>query len=91
MIIKYFEDDHWWVTSANRLDRWPQAMELTVDDPLITVETLMQVWESDLEGENYHSMTDIPTKLVATLTARGVDQATIKLVLWDIIDSGGWV
>lgn len=97
MMLKYREDvngnpgaGEWFVTSG-RLKDYPGAEALTVDDPLVTIIALVDTWQSKLEGANYHSMMDVPSNLVDTLTKHGVAEDTIKRVLWDIIDSGGWM
>lgn len=90
-IIKYREEDTWFVTAASDPKEWPEGTILTIDDPLITIESLLQIWEMDLEGGNYHSMTSMPGNLVMLLRKHAVDEEIIKRVLWDIIDSGGWM
>ena len=91
MIIKFREGSQWFVTDGDPKDYKPDGQEIAIDDPLVTIEALVQIWEMKLEGENYHSMSSVPSHLVEVLIKHGVPESTVKQVLWDIIDSGGWM
>jgi hypothetical protein len=86
-----FPDDGLWRLGAGDRHYYPGAEDVSPDDPLVTIDALVDLWEMHLEGANYHSMMPIPEHLVATLRARAVPDETIKLVLWDIIGAGGWM
>jgi hypothetical protein len=65
---------------------------LTVDDERVSVDDLIGIWEQRLEGENYHSMMSIPGSFVGLMRTHDVPDATIKKMLWSIIDSeNGWI
>lgn len=91
MIIKYFEDGNWWITSTNKLDYYKGAVKITGDDPLVTTVSLLELWESELENANYHSMMDMPASLVAVLRKHDIADDKIKALLWDIVSAGAWI
>lgn len=91
MIIKYQEGDEVFITSTNHINHYHLAQEITIDDPLVTIRSLIEIWEQDLEGANYHAMMDIPETFAILLDKHGVGPETIKKCLWDIIESGGWI
>lgn len=92
MIVKYREEGQWYLSSVSKLEGWPEAVELKLDDPLVTVDALVQAWESDLEGANYHSMMDVPRNLANVLGFVGCTEAQVKEALWEILTTqGGWI
>jgi hypothetical protein len=91
MIIKYQEENDWHLTVAYSLTDWPDGTEIDVNDPLITVDSLLELWHVELEAANYHSMSDVPQSLIKVLRDERVDENTIKHVLWKILDCGGWI
>lgn len=91
MIFKYQEEGQWFVGHSSRPDRYKGWEPVTVDDPLVTVLRLIELWESLLEGENFHSMMHIPETLVMTLRRAHLTEEQLKLVLWDIVNNGGLI
>jgi hypothetical protein len=91
MIVKFMDNDHWYLTATAHPDDWADATPVTIDDPFVTVERLADVLAHDLEAANLHNMVTIPAQLVAIMQANGVTDATIKRVLWDVLESGGWL
>lgn len=85
------ECGEWHLTTGNP-KYYKDHVVVEADDPLITIDALVQVWEQDLEAENHHSQMSMPENLVETLRRANVADDTIKRVLWDIIESqGGWM
>lgn len=91
MIFKYREGDAWYISQSSRPERYTDHQVITLDDPLVTVDALVSLWEQHLEGENYHSMMHVPEMLVTTLRKCGVHNEMITAILWDIIESGGFI
>ena len=87
-MVKYEEDGQMFLSSDSRQRN---AVEIGVDDPLVTIQALVALWSMDLEGGNYHSMMDVPENLVTVLRKHEVSDETIKKVLFDIVDGGGWM
>jgi hypothetical protein len=91
VIIKFFEDGQWFITRTRHPEDYSQNQEITIDDTLVTIDTLIQIWEQDLEGGNYHSMMRVPSSLVTVLRTHAASDDLIKRTLWDIIEAGGWM
>jgi hypothetical protein len=97
--VKFYKfqevDGKWFVTLTDSPEHWAMVappQELTIDDPLLTVEELVSQWEQLLEGENFHSMMDIPQNLVNVLRFIDVPDAQVKAALWEILTTqGGWM
>ena len=90
-MIKFKDGDGWFVTYG--IPRGDDEVTVTMDDPLVTTQALLDCWQSKLEGENYHSMMDVPENFVSVLRdICHVDEPTIKRALWEVLENqGGWI
>jgi len=92
MIIKYQEKDEWFLAVTNNKRAYgSSATEVTVFDELVTVESLAELWASQLEGANFHSMMSLPENFVAILHKHNVLSPTIKDILFEIVNTGCWI
>ena len=90
MIVKCEEDGSSYLRWTGRPDQ--DETLVTFDDPLVTVAELVSIWESRLEGANYHSMIVIAENFVRLMATHGVAEATVKAMLWDILENhGAWM
>ena len=71
---------------------YKDVREVPLEDPLVTPEVIVDAWQQVLEGENYHSMMDIPENLVKILRWVDLPEEKVKEALWEILTTqGGWV
>lgn len=92
MIIKFREGTQWYLTSATSVDGWEDGTEVKLDDPLVTIDALVDCWQSDLEGANHHSEMDTPPNLVNVLRFIGCTENQVKAALWEILTTQhGWI
>ena len=93
MLIKWFEESEWHLTTGDEKRRREfKGEKATIDDPLVTVETLAELWADECENANYHSQTEIAEQMVTILRSVGVDEHKVKAVLWQmVVEHGCWI
>lgn len=92
MIIKYREEDQWFLANTvNPKAYGEDSIEIDSTDPLLTLESLVELWEMDMEGGNYHSMMSIPDSFVVLMRKHNIPESTIKDMIYEIINSGAWL
>jgi hypothetical protein len=92
VIIKYFEDGDpggpylasipTKEEAKKYFDSWARC---AITDPLITIESLVELWSKELENENRHSIVELPRQFVEGMRQAEVEDDKIKRTLWFMV------